>query len=62
MSEDQNKALFRESIGPEAPWNVQFVNFLPQNKTYNDYLNSGDIILGMSGEKAGGYLSFTHLA
>ena len=61
MSEDQNKALFRESIGPEAPWNVQFVNFLPQNKTYNDYLNSGDIILGMSGGEGWGLPEFHSL-
>lgn len=61
ISEDQNKVLFREAVGAEPPWNVQFVNFLPQNKTYNDFLNSGDIVLGMSGGEGWGLPEFHSL-
>ena len=34
------------------------MQFMPQNKVYNDYLNSADIVLGMSGGEGWGLPEF----
>ena len=41
--------------------NVMFLSFMRENKLYNDYLNSGDIIIGMSGGEGWGLPEFQSL-
>lgn len=43
----------------EKPFNVSFLPFLEKNSIYNDYLNSSDIVLGMSGAEGWGLPEFT---
>lgn len=39
-------------------FNINFLSFMEQNSTYNDYLNSGNIIIGMSGGEGWGLPEF----
>ena len=43
-----NNELIRQIIGNDKPFNVSFLPFMRENVVYNDFLNSGDIVLGMS--------------
>jgi hypothetical protein len=49
LKPEQNKNIFLSILGEDPPFNVQLVKPMPQNFLYNDFLNSGDIILGLSG-------------
>jgi glycosyltransferase involved in cell wall biosynthesis len=46
--EDNNKIIAAALQGKKY-FNVQFLGFMPKNSLYNDFLNSGDVIIGMSG-------------
>jgi hypothetical protein len=43
-------------------FNVTFLTSMPKNATYNDFLNSADIILGMSGAEGWGLPEFQSVA
>jgi len=43
-------------------FNIQFLNHMSKNITYNDFLNSGDIILGLSGGEGWGLPEFHSVA
>ena len=58
LSEDQNKQLFADSLCNKDYFNVQFLPFMEKNKSYNDFLNSGDVIIGMSGGEGWGLPEF----
>lgn len=58
LSEPQNKQLFAESLEGESVYNVNFLGHMVQNELYNDFLNSGDIIIGMSGGEGWGLPEF----
>ena len=49
LSDQQNQQVVGGIIGREKPFNVNFYPPMNENSTYNDFLNSGDIILGLSG-------------
>lgn len=59
FSEEDNKANFRATLGGKSYFNVQFLAYMPENASYNDYLNSSDIILSMSGGEGWGLPEFT---
>ena len=61
MNPDQQKAEFSQMLGSKDPGNVLFLGFMPQNSLYNDFLNSADIIVGMSGGEGFGLPEFTSL-
>lgn len=46
----------------EKPFNVSFFGFMAKNDLYNDFLNSGDIILSMSGGEGWGLPEFHSVA
>ena len=47
---EQQKQLYAQILGNEVRWgNIQFLGWMPANVMYNDFLNSADIIIGMSG-------------
>ena len=58
LSEDQNKHQFSECLLDKNCFNVQFLPFMQKNKSYNEFLNSGDIIIGMSGGEGWGLPEF----
>lgn len=51
-----------KSVINKSYFNVNFLNFMEQNVTYNDYLNSGNIIIGMSGGEGWGLPEFHSVA
>jgi hypothetical protein len=59
--EDQSNIL-NNALEGKSYFNVTFLGFMPQNKIYNDYLNSGDIIIGMSGGEGWGLPEFHSVA
>jgi len=59
--EDQT-AILNNLLEGKNYFNVNFLGFMPQNKIYNDYLNSGDIIIGMSGGEGWGLPEFHSVA
>jgi hypothetical protein len=58
--EDQQK-LLAALLGNKKYFNINFLGFMPNNSIYNDYLNSGDIIVGMSGGEGWGLPEFNSL-
>lgn len=58
LSEPQNQQLFAESLNGKSVYNVLFLGHMVQNKLYNDFLNSGDIVIGMSGGEGWGLPEF----
>lgn len=59
--EDQNNLIYQTLEGKNY-FNVNFLPFMGQNKIYNDFLNSGDIVLGMSGAEGWGLPEFHSVA
>jgi len=49
LSEQQNQQIVGGIIGGVKPFNVNFYPSMNENSTYNDFLNSADVVLGMSG-------------
>jgi glycosyltransferase involved in cell wall biosynthesis len=60
-AEDQT-ALLSNTLEGKNYFNISFLGFMPQNKIYNDYLNSGDIIIGLSGGEGWGLPEFHSVA
>lgn len=59
-AEDQQK-LIANILDNQKFFNINFLTFMPTNNMYNDYLNSGDIIVGMSGGEGWGLPEFNSL-
>ena len=57
-----NKEIRKQLIGESNFFNVQFMDFFPLNRLYNDFLNSADIIIGMSGAEGWGLPEFHSVA
>jgi hypothetical protein len=62
--QDQNElnSIYLNILDGKRPFNVSFLTFMPKNSIYNDYLNSGDIIIGMSGGEGWGLPEFQSVA
>lgn len=56
------KLIYSDLLDNRQVFNVSFLNFMPKNSVYNDYLNSGDIIIGMSGGEGWGLPEFHSVA
>jgi hypothetical protein len=59
--EDQSN-LISQALQGKSYFNINFLPFMGQNKIYNDFLNSGNIILGMSGGEGWGLPEFHSVA
>lgn len=59
--EDNEKIAMALTEGKKY-FNVNFLGFMPKNDIYNDFLNSGDIILSMSGGEGWGLPEFQSVA
>ena len=64
LNQEQNNQVLAGAVleGKPKPFNVNFLPLLPKNELYNDFLNSGDIILGMSGGEGWGLPEFQSVA
>lgn len=64
LNQEQNNQILAGVVleGKPRPFNVSFLPMLPQNEMYNDFLNSGDVILGMSGGEGWGLPEFQSVA
>lgn len=62
--QDQNelKSIYNSILDGNPIYNVSFLANMPKNSIYNDYLNSGDIIIGMSGAEGWGLPEFQSVA
>ena len=49
LKPEDNQRLFNECTAGRNFFNITFLSFLPNNSLYNDFLNSGDISIAMSG-------------
>ena len=59
--EDQS-SLISQALNGKQYFNINFLPFMNQNKIYNDFLNSGNIIIGMSGGEGWGLPEFHSIA
>ena len=59
---EDNQALINSILENKNYFNVSFLSFMQDNKIYNDYLNSSDIIIGMSGGEGWGLPEFHSVA
>ena len=62
ITPEQNHELLKQIIGGEKPFNVSFFPMMKENVIYNDYLNSADIVLGVSGGEGWGLPEFQSVA
>ena len=62
LNEQQNNQVISQIVGGNKPFNVIFYPKMQENVIYNDFLNSGNIILGMSGGEAIGLPEFQSVA
>jgi hypothetical protein len=54
----KNSELIKRSLGGKEYFNVNMLGFMPLNTMYNDYLNCGNIVVGMSGGEGWGLPEF----
>jgi hypothetical protein len=62
MSQEENQRVVHELLQGESFFNVNFVGFMNSNEVYNDFLNSANIIIGMSGGEGWGLPEFQSTA
>lgn len=61
-AQETNQRITQELTGGKHVFNVNFFGHMLQNALYNDFLNSGDIVLGMSGGEGWGLPEFHSVA
>lgn len=62
FNDQQNAQLVAQTVNNNKPFNVSFYPHMKENVIYNDFLNSGHIILGMSGGEGFGLPEFQSVA
>lgn len=62
LSPEQNNESLKQIVGPNKPFNVGFFPNFKENLVYNEFLNSADIILGVSGGEGWGLPEFQSVA
>jgi hypothetical protein len=62
LSPEQNHEFIKQILGGDKPFNVNFFPNFKENYIYNDFLNSGDIVLGVSGGEGWGLPEFQSVA
>jgi hypothetical protein len=59
---EQHQPLIASILEGKNYFNISFIGGMPLNSSYNDYLNSGDIVIGMSGGEGWGLPEFHSVA
>lgn len=62
ISQEDNTKMINFAVEGKKFFNVNFFGYMNQNGVYNELLNSGDIILGMSGGEGWGLPEFQSVA
>jgi len=62
ISSEQNSGAINQILGNQRYGNIIFLGGMQSNELYNDFLNSGHIIIGMSGGEGFGLPEFQSLA
>ena len=62
FTREQNEMIWKGVLKNKEYFNVHFNYFFDNNGQYNDFLNSGDIVLGMSGGEGWGLPEFQSVA
>lgn len=62
MKPEDQTGLISHALNGKQYFNINFLPFMNQNKIYNDFLNSGNIIIGMSGGEGWGLPEFHSVA
>lgn len=62
LNEEQNQQILMGVLEGNKPFNVNFLPMMNENNVYNDYLNSADIVIGMSGGEGFGLPEFQSVA
>jgi hypothetical protein len=62
LNEEQNKQVIFATLEGKKPFNVNFFPMMNENSIYNEFLNSADVILGMSGGEGFGLPEFQSVA
>lgn len=62
LTPEQNQQTIGQILGGEKPFNVGFYPNFKENSVYNEFLNSADIVLGMSGGEGWGLPEFQSVA
>ena len=62
LKEENFKSIISDILGGKSYFNVNFLGIMQKNVLYNDFLNSGNIILGMSGGEGWGLPEFQSVA
>jgi hypothetical protein len=62
LKEEDNKTLFNSILEGKNYFNISFLGHMQKNSMYNDFLNSGDIIIGMSGGEGWGLPEFQSIS
>lgn len=58
LSPEQNNEIIAKALNGIRYSNIIFLNFMSENSKYNEFLNSADIVLGMSGGEGWGLPEF----
>ncbi|MAF24571.1 hypothetical protein CL634_03210 [bacterium] len=58
LSPEQNSGFIEKVLEGKKYFNINLLGFMPKNSLYNDFLNSGDIVIGMSGGEGWGLPEF----
>jgi len=62
FSPEENKEFFKSCSEDSHFYNIQFLSHMPKNKSYNDFLNASNIVIGMSGGESWGLPEFQSVA
>lgn len=62
LKQEENQAVVFQALENTQYFNMNFVSRMGPNEIYNDFLNCGDIIIGMSGGEGWGLPEFQSLA
>jgi hypothetical protein len=54
--------IIHQALNGQRYWNINFLNYMPSNESYNDLLNNIDIVLAMSGGEGWGLPEFQSVA
>lgn len=62
IKEEDFKAQINQILGGKNYFNINFLGMMQKNLLYNDFLNSGNIVIGMSGAEGWGLPEFQSVA
>jgi hypothetical protein len=62
LNAEQNNQLIGQAVGGNKPFNVTFYPIMKENAVYNDFLNSADVVIDMSGAESFSLPSFHSVA